>query len=110
MAHDPFEDTVPDPTTQPDPPDGGGSLLPPASSGYPVPWLVTITKHLIPRIGAYALATPLAFKLPGLLGMATETGNVWPAVIAGIIILAVGAPTALKDVSELVRSIRSGAK
>jgi hypothetical protein len=100
VSHDPLEDTAPDsvPTVQPS--DGGDSVSSPPLPG----------EHWLPRslgkLGAYALAAPLAYRLPDLL----LSGHTWPAVIAGTVILAVAAPRTIRDVAELARSIRSGGK
>jgi hypothetical protein len=60
---------------------------------------------LVTRVGSYALVATVAWRLPELL-LAEGNAGLW----ATLLILAVGAPTALKDVGAVVAAWRGGSK
>jgi hypothetical protein len=90
MSDQPPENTPPPFGTQP------SSPLPSQSTSSR--W-----EAIIGRIGAYILIGPLAWRLPELLQVEGNAG-LW----ASLLILAVGTPTALKDVGTLLGAWRGG--
>lgn len=57
-------------------------------------WVLTA----IGKIGAYAMVGPVAWQLPSLL-----REDVWTGVLALTLVLAVAAPTALKDAATVIQ-------